>query len=205
MRAQSPPALESRPRRLGKPEREATILDAAAEILNDKGIQGLTMEGLSVRVGVSKPVLYRFFANRDEVLVALYDRESEIFNSRLTKAISGQHTLEKRMRAACRVWIDPTSRHRNALFVLDQPGIGPPELEKRRMARLDRFQLLWADAIRADYDIDTKLARTVATILLGGALSAADTRARLGWSSEEVIETFLTVALAGIERVAQRR
>lgn len=64
------PTLKERQRQL----REDAILDAAEELLIDKGIGGMTLEDLSAHVGISKPTLYQHFRSKDEVIAGVMTR-----------------------------------------------------------------------------------------------------------------------------------
>jgi AcrR family transcriptional regulator len=44
------------------------ILDAAAAIVNEDGVEAATTRAIADRAGVSYPSLYRFFSDRDEIL-----------------------------------------------------------------------------------------------------------------------------------------
>ncbi|MGZ4530904.1 MAG: TetR/AcrR family transcriptional regulator [Mycobacteriaceae bacterium] len=50
------------------------ILDAAAAIIDGDGVDAATTRAIADRAGVSYPSLYRFFADRDEVLDRLLER-----------------------------------------------------------------------------------------------------------------------------------
>lgn len=57
----------------GRPRSERAhraILQAALEIVAERGYDGLTMEGIAERAGVAKTTVYRRWSNRDEVLEA---------------------------------------------------------------------------------------------------------------------------------------
>ncbi|WP_205328009.1 TetR/AcrR family transcriptional regulator [Glycomyces sp. YM15] len=56
-------------RRRGR-ELEQAILDAAFEEFREAGYAGFTMEGVARRAGTSKPVVYRRWSSRMEILVA---------------------------------------------------------------------------------------------------------------------------------------
>lgn len=61
------------PRRRGRPRdmaAHAKILRAAAELLDENGITGVTMEGVAERAGVGKPTLYRSWRNAQELAMA---------------------------------------------------------------------------------------------------------------------------------------
>src|SRR6185503_4398119 len=48
----------------------ASILRAAAEILEEGGVTALTMEGVAQRAGVGKPTIYRSWRNAQELAMA---------------------------------------------------------------------------------------------------------------------------------------
>ena len=53
------------------------ILDAALEVFSANGYAGTTMQSVADAAGVTKPVVYDCFANRDELLLALLAREEQ--------------------------------------------------------------------------------------------------------------------------------
>jgi AcrR family transcriptional regulator len=57
-----------------KEEWIAEILDAAADEIVENGYVNLTMEAVAARTALSKGGVYRFFANKREVALALYSR-----------------------------------------------------------------------------------------------------------------------------------
>jgi AcrR family transcriptional regulator len=57
-----------------KEEWVAEILDAAAAEIAENGYTGLTMEAIATRTELSKAGIYRFFANKRDVALALYTR-----------------------------------------------------------------------------------------------------------------------------------
>jgi AcrR family transcriptional regulator len=50
------------------------ILDAAAELIDQEGVEAATTRAIADRARVSYPSLYRFFADRDEILDRLLER-----------------------------------------------------------------------------------------------------------------------------------
>ena len=53
------------------------LLDAALEVFSANGFAGTTMQSVADAAGVTKPVVYDSFANRDELLIALLAREEQ--------------------------------------------------------------------------------------------------------------------------------
>ena len=70
-------------------ERTATIIEAAASLLDEGGIEALTTRGLSEHSGIPIPTIYRYFADRDAIILAFLDREYRDLNSRVAKAVLG--------------------------------------------------------------------------------------------------------------------
>jgi AcrR family transcriptional regulator len=65
---------ETKSRRRGA-ELERAILDAAWAELNDVGYAALTMEAVAARAGTSKPVIYRRWSSRAELVLAAWRRK----------------------------------------------------------------------------------------------------------------------------------
>jgi AcrR family transcriptional regulator len=58
------------------PATHEAIINAAAEILREKGYAGLTIEGIAKRSGAGKPTIYRWWPNKIAILIELFDRET---------------------------------------------------------------------------------------------------------------------------------
>ncbi|WP_236788173.1 TetR/AcrR family transcriptional regulator [Amycolatopsis sp. GM8] len=66
---------ETRSRRRGE-QLEAAILDATWKELKETGYSGLTIERVASRAGTSKPVIYRRWSNRAELVLAAWARQA---------------------------------------------------------------------------------------------------------------------------------
>ena len=56
-----------------------TIFDAAGALLEEKGADGLTMDGVASRVGVATASLYNYFRDKNDLLQYTYNRMVEPF------------------------------------------------------------------------------------------------------------------------------
>ena len=54
-------------------ERQQEIIETALDLINERGIQGLTIKNLSKKLGITEPAIYRHFENKIQILVALLD------------------------------------------------------------------------------------------------------------------------------------
>lgn len=69
------PNETSRPvrRRLSPEIRRKQLLTVAYEILEETGVEGMQISEVAARAGVSRPLVYRFYANRTELLIAVLE------------------------------------------------------------------------------------------------------------------------------------
>jgi len=55
-------------RRLGAPERRAQLVDAAVAVLAEVGYQATKADAIAARAGVSKGLLWHYFADLDDLM-----------------------------------------------------------------------------------------------------------------------------------------
>jgi AcrR family transcriptional regulator len=70
------------------------ILAAAERCIDRHGIRKTTMDDVACEVGLSRPSVYRYFADRDDLLVELITRHARALLGRARKSISRQSNLE---------------------------------------------------------------------------------------------------------------
>ena len=95
----SPAPLE--PARLARADRREDLLDAALALVASGDVDGVSMESVADRAGVSRSLVYKHFANRTEILTALYERESTRLHNELSAAVMAAGSLEEKYRALC--------------------------------------------------------------------------------------------------------
>lgn len=75
-------------------ERRDLLLDACAEVVRRHGVEAVSMESVAQAAGVSRPLLYKHFPNRDAVLAALFRREAAAVHRRLARRVAAACDLE---------------------------------------------------------------------------------------------------------------
>lgn len=80
-------------------ERQQEIIETAIGIINEKGIQGLTIKNLSKKLGITEPAIYRHFENKIQILLALLDllkkNTNVIFEAELNNDESAVRKIER--------------------------------------------------------------------------------------------------------------
>jgi AcrR family transcriptional regulator len=98
------------------------ILAAAERCIDRHGIRKTTMDDVACEVGLSRPSVYRYFADRDDLLIELITRHARALLARARKSISRQSSLpdqvvETVLYTAEHARRDPMTRH-----VIDPDG-----------------------------------------------------------------------------------
>jgi AcrR family transcriptional regulator len=92
------------------------ILAAAERCIDRHGIRKTTMDDIASEVGLSRPNVYRYFADRDDLLIELMTRHARALLGRARKSISRQRGLadqiiEGVLFTANHARRDPLTRH----------------------------------------------------------------------------------------------
>jgi AcrR family transcriptional regulator len=92
------------------------ILAAAERCIDRHGIRKTTMDDVAAEVGLSRPSVYRYFADRDDLLIELITRHGRVLHARARKSISRQSSLpdqivETVLFTAEHARRDPLTRH----------------------------------------------------------------------------------------------
>ena len=59
-------------------ERQQQIVEESVKLINEKGIQGLTIKNLSKRIGISEPGIYRHFESKTAIILTILDNFKEM-------------------------------------------------------------------------------------------------------------------------------
>jgi AcrR family transcriptional regulator len=179
--------------------RREQLMQAASDLVRAGGLSALTMEALAEGAEGPKPTVYRHFANRQAVAVALIDRHFSDIIGYVTRQVSGAMSLEEtvtRMLAAppdfetirslpihgfgsgCsgEAEIDAEFRRHTLIFIdhwrwrLEQRGVTP---ERARLAA-PFLHAMMAEAFRTEGQLQPlpEAERQILTVIILGALRA---------------------------------
>lgn len=98
--------IASRERRTARKfELRQQILDAAGELFLAQGYERFSMRQVAERVGYTATTLYRYFANKDDLVFAVVDRGFERFGAALDAAAASTIDPVERIRALGRAYV----------------------------------------------------------------------------------------------------
>ncbi len=80
-------------------ERQFEIIEAAGKILSSSGVSGLTIKNLAQEMKFSESAIYRHFASKEEIVVAMLGYLAENMDQRLNKVISSTRNPKENLEA----------------------------------------------------------------------------------------------------------
>src|SRR5271168_1472473 len=98
------------------------ILAAAERCIDRHGIRKTTMDDVASEVGLSRPSVYRYFADRDDLLIELITRHARALLDRARKSISRQGSLADQIVEAILYTADHARRDPLTRHILDPDG-----------------------------------------------------------------------------------
>ena len=89
------------------------ILEATAQVLEAGDLPAFTTNAVAERAGVSIGTLYQYFADKNEILVALARQQMTISLADIGRALQGDPSVEGRVRAVVQAMVNAfRGRHR---------------------------------------------------------------------------------------------
>jgi AcrR family transcriptional regulator len=133
--------------RMPREERREQLLDATLTLIAEKGYESVSMEGVSRRAGVTKPVLYDLFGSLAELLEALLDREhqrallqlAELMPTPAEDADPAQVLVDGLDAFLRAVETRPDAWRLSLMPIEAQPGVVREQVERDRTAVAEQF------------------------------------------------------------------
>ncbi len=128
---------------LGPERRRPLVLDAALRLAAAQGVRGVSMEAVAQELGVTRPVVYACFGSREELLLALLEREEKKLFDGVMAALpqrpdfgNPQRLMEEGFQALLRVVAEHVDSWRLVFAASPDPAIADRYGDaRRRVAR----------------------------------------------------------------------
>jgi len=194
------------PVRLARAHRREALLDAASALIVANGVEAVSMESVADHAGVSRPLVYKHFANRGEMLSAVYRREATILHNELAAKVRAARSLEDMYRTLVRAAFRASSERGRLFRALRSAGAWNPQLRRVQEARDRDTVRFFAQRAAVEFGVPIVDAEAATAMLLTALESAlAQFRARRPGATAALLEeTYLDIMLGGLERLAAR-
>jgi AcrR family transcriptional regulator len=152
--------------RLSRADRRDALLDAAVELVVSGDADAVSMEAVAERAGVSRPLVYKHFANRGELLAAVYQREATLLHRELAAEVGAAATVEGMFRTLIRGALQAAAERGHVFSALRSAGGRSHELRREQRGRDVETVRAFARRAMRELGLDRRRATaTTATLL----------------------------------------
>lgn len=193
-------------RRLESSARRDGLLDAAVALVRANGVQVVSMESVAEHAGVSRPLVYKHFANRDELLAAAYRREASNLHRELASEVAAAGSVEEMYRALLRGSIRATIEKGQIFTALRAAGGWNRDIRRDQRSRDRRTVQAFAALAAQQYGLERRRSIAITAVLLGAldAVLAQWRRDRTEDNSELLEEAYVAMVVGAYSVDAAR-
>jgi AcrR family transcriptional regulator len=190
-------------------QRREEFVAAALRVVEAQG-PDLLMDAVAAEAGVTKPVLYRYFADKAALIEALAEFSSALLRGRLLPAISSDGPAVARIRGAVGAYFAVIDEHPNLYWLLARQtgaagGAGADPIHRNKEFIATRLTAVFGDYLRG-YGLDSGAAEPWGYGVTGLVQSTGEWwLERRSMSRAHVVEyvtQLIWAALAGLLREA---
>ena len=121
--------------RLPRAERERQTLVIASELFAERGYATVTMDDVATAVGVTKPLLYHYFGNKERLYLACMEPAAEGLVTAVVGAVRGAPSPAESLRPGIHAFFHFLDEDASAWRVLFDESLPPDGDIPRRIAR----------------------------------------------------------------------
>mgnify|MGYP002146978510 CR=1 FL=1 len=183
--------------RLSPEDRREQLLDATQLYILKNGLNSLTMDSLAKLANVSKPLLYKYYDTRLELLQALLLREETRFYKKLRVALANAVNFEQVVYTVVNLDFDQEARGDVVQILQGQPDIVAvlKSVKKNRTGSLGKFLV---DAVMDISSLSKEDAQRVIWMASAASKSAAEHYSLYGGDRSGIVDLaveFITKAI----------
>lgn len=122
------------------------ILDAAAQVIRQKGFHGASMADIAEAVQLQKASLYHHVSSKQEILLALLDRALDMLFEQIDIIARQPLPADEKLRQMVQVYLRLLAENSDlsAVLLFEHRSLEPAQ-HKRHIPNRDRFEALWRD------------------------------------------------------------
>ena len=154
--------------RVSQTQRRDALLDAAVALVEDGGADAVSMDAVAERAKVSRPLVYKHFANREELLVAVYQREALDLHDRLAADVAAATTVEGMFNVLIRGSLQAMADRGPVFAALRSAAGRSRELRRAQRDRDARTVRAFAARLVREIGVDRRRAVAAIAVLLNG-------------------------------------
>ncbi|HEY6779501.1 MAG TPA: helix-turn-helix domain-containing protein, partial [Thermoleophilaceae bacterium] len=176
--------------RLSRDERMRQSVSVARALFAEHGYAAVTMDAVAAEMGVTKPLLYTYFGNKEQLYVACMEPAGDALLASIVKAVEATATPDAALRAGLLAFFDFVDQDRSAWRVLfDETLPASGEVAARVGEYRERLNALIAAALLDQLPARRRSKAKVEVEALSTALMAAAEGLARWWLRTEALSS----------------
>ena len=191
-------------------ERENLILQTAEEILYEKGYYDTAMDEIAAKVGIAKGTIYSHFPGKEELVTAIFERNTQAFFLSIDELIHAETTPRTRFETILHfIFTGMVGKQMQLLSILMQSGMDMKKLLSKEGCIKDLWENLVArirvllDEGKAAGEFSQNIPTGIMLISLFSLFSPRSYQKMLlddNLSQEEIVAYLMQVYFRGIDQ-----
>jgi AcrR family transcriptional regulator len=179
------------------------LLTATADLVAARGFHAVGIADIGAAAGVSGAAIYRHFASKQDLLIALLDRVVEGLRDGARAAVADAGTPDDALEALIAAHVDFALRDRSIIAVYDQEAHALPDDDRRRIRRTQRaYAEIWVEVLRArTARLSPEIARAAVHAAFGLVNSVSDYRTEL--ADDDLRALLVTMTAAALDEATR--
>lgn len=191
--------------RLSREERMEQTLAVSHDLFAERGYHAVTMDEVAAKVGVTKPLLYNYFGNKEKLFIACLDQAAGSLEETVVAAVGATESPDQALREGMRAFFSFVAADHNTWRVLfDEALPAESEVGRALAGHRDRILAFVAGAVRQQFPphapplVETEI-DALSTAILGAAESLAHWWLRTeAISAEQAAELLISTIEPGL-------
>lgn len=200
-RTRHAPKSRSRAPRTQPEERRAQILDVAEALLETGGSDALRMDSVARAAGVTRPVVYDHFENRDGLIIALLERHERRINFSEGDDDQPATSFSAVLLEATRAYLETSVEHGAAMRALVSGVHLSPTIEGVRSRIWNAGVEKWSERYRHNFSLNRRDAKALAVSHLAGLSALAGECIAGSLSVKRAAEIHVASAMAALRAI----
>jgi len=195
---------KARARRMAPEDRRSQILDAAVRLIVASGHSGVSLEQVATAAHISKPLIYKYFPRREDLLRALLEREFADLRGRglneVPRDIAPEHIIRSTVENALTYYFE---RGPIVRLLSGDPAVADLARQGNRASRRNTTDYFIAKFMES-YCVPLDVAQIAVTLVVNAPINAIGTLQRRGIGAERTIDVWTDFIIGGWKELTAR-
>jgi AcrR family transcriptional regulator len=187
----------ARARRMTPKDRRAQILDAAVKLIVSTGHSGVSLEQVAAAASISKPLIYKYFPRRDDLLKALLEREFADLSGRglndVPRGIAPERIIRGTVERALNYYFE---RGPIVRLLSGDPAVADLARQGNRASRRNTTDYFIAKFMAA-YGVPLDVAQIAVTMVVNAPINSISALQRRGIGAARTIDIWTDFIIGG--------